>query len=117
MFTTDPLRIYLQDHLAGATFGLALARRAQGENGGTEFGDFLARLADEIEEDRQELIAIIDGVDAGKDRLKIALAWAGEKADRLDGQRLERLIVRAESQLAGLREHHGVAAHETFSHP
>jgi hypothetical protein len=81
--TTNPLSIYLSDHLAGATFGTELARRARGENEGTVFGDFLAELADEIDEDRAELEAIMEALGVGRDRVKTTLAWAGEKAGRL----------------------------------
>jgi hypothetical protein len=83
MITTDPLSIYLQDHHAGACFGLELSRRAAGENRGTELGDFLARIAKEIEDDREELEAIMSGVGAGPDRLKVVGAWTGEKLGRL----------------------------------
>ena len=41
------LAIYLNDHLAGATAGLELARRALQENGENDYGRFLATLADE----------------------------------------------------------------------
>jgi hypothetical protein len=47
------LAIYLNDHLAGATAGLELARRARGSNRDTELGEFLERLTGEIEEDRE----------------------------------------------------------------
>lgn len=77
------LATYLNDHLAGSTAGLELARRARGSNEGTPLGDFLAELTAEIEEDRETLGAVLDAVGAGRDRAKVALAWAGEKAGRL----------------------------------
>ena len=83
VLTTDPLAIYLNDHLAGATFGSELARRAASENEGTAYGEFLTKLAREIDEDRSELAAIMDRVGVGKDRLKTSLAWTTEKAGRL----------------------------------
>jgi hypothetical protein len=83
MFTSDPLAIYLQDHLGGARFGLELARRARDENEGTELGDALARIAQEIEEDRTDLRAIMARLDIGPDRLKTAGGWAMEKVGRL----------------------------------
>src|SRR4051812_31853792 len=52
MFTSQLLPIYLNDHLAGSTFGRDLARRAAGANRDTELGDFLAELASQIEADR-----------------------------------------------------------------
>jgi hypothetical protein len=77
------LRIYLQDHLAGSTGGLELARRARGANQGTTYGDALATLADEIEEDRRELESIMRELGFGADRPKNLAFWAAEKAGRL----------------------------------
>jgi hypothetical protein len=79
----DYLKIYLEDHYAGATAGLELARRTAGANSGTPYGDVLERIAREIEEDRDELHAIMTELGVGPDRLKVTAAWAGEKAGRL----------------------------------
>ena len=59
------LAIYLNDHLAGSTVGVELARRARGANEGTELGQLLERLVREIEEDRDTLGAVMDAVGAG----------------------------------------------------
>ncbi len=77
------LRIYLQDHLAGSTAGLELARRTRGANEGTEYGPPLARIADEIEADRRHLVGIVEELGFGGDRLKIMAAWGLEKVGRL----------------------------------
>ena len=77
------LAIYLNDHLAGSTVGVELARRTRGANSGSELGQLLDRLVREIEEDRDTLGAVMDAVGARRDRLKKAAAWAGEKAGRL----------------------------------
>jgi hypothetical protein len=77
------LATYLNDHLAGSTVGVELARRAAGSNSGTPYGRVLAKLATEIEEDRATLEKIIDDLDFGKDRVKVTLAWTGEKLGRL----------------------------------
>jgi hypothetical protein len=79
----DYLKIYLEDHYAGATAGLELARRTAGANQGTAYGDVLQRIALEIEEDRDSLRAIMSTLGVGPDRFKVAGAWAGEKAGRL----------------------------------
>ncbi len=79
----DYLKIYLEDHYAGATAGLELARRSAGANRGTLYGDVLDRIAVEIEEDRDSLRAIMTTLGVGPDRFKVAGAWAGEKAGRL----------------------------------
>lgn len=83
MPTDRLLAIYLQDHLAGATAGAELARRARGANEGTPLGEFLARLADEIAEDREILREIMDELDVSQDRVKNALGWGAEKLGRL----------------------------------
>lgn len=77
------LATYLNDHLAGSTAGVELARRARGSNEGTELGVFLAGLTAEIEEDRDTLERVMDAVGAGRDRVKVLAAWAGEKVGRL----------------------------------
>jgi hypothetical protein len=77
------LRIYMQDHLAGATGGLELARRARGSNEGTAYGDAFARLAGEIEADRNELESLMKELGFGADRAKNLVFWAAEKAGRL----------------------------------
>lgn len=77
------LRIYLQDHLAGATGGLEFAKRAAGSNRGTEYGEFLEGFRDELVEERETLIGIMEAFGFGGDRLKNAGGWVAEKAGRL----------------------------------
>lgn len=77
------LGIYLNDHLAGATAGLELARRTQGANEGTKVGVFLTQLVTEIDEDREVLQAVMAKLDVSRDSLKVAFGWATEKAGRL----------------------------------
>jgi hypothetical protein len=77
------LTVYLQDHHAGAVTGLNLARRAAGQNEGTPYGDELARIADEIEQDLRTLEQLMESLDVGHDRIKDSAAWAGEKVGRL----------------------------------
>ena len=78
-----PLDAYLADHHAGAMFGCELARRVSSENAGTPHGDFLEDLAKQLEEDREELEAIMGRLGAASNPLKDAAAWAGEKVGRL----------------------------------
>src|SRR5437764_745262 len=82
-FGGDLLAIYLQDHLAAATSGLELARRAHRSNEGTEYGDFLGALEREIAKDRKALRELMNRLEVGEDRLKIAAGWTAEKAGRL----------------------------------
>jgi hypothetical protein len=81
--STKYLPIYLNDHLAGSTGGLELVKRAAGEHEGTALGTFLGELRDEIAEDRQVLEELMDQLDVGHDKAKVAVAWAAEKAGRL----------------------------------
>jgi hypothetical protein len=77
------LRIYLQDHLAVATGGLQLARRARGSNRGTPYAKPLARLADEIDQDRRALESVMRELGFGGDRAKNVAVWTAEKFGRL----------------------------------
>jgi len=77
------LGIYLNDHLAGSTVGIELAKRAHGANRGTEVGTFLEWLIGEIEHDRRVLEQLMDRLDIGSDPVKRAVAWTTEKAGRL----------------------------------
>ena len=77
------LRIYLQDHHAGSTTGLELARRLHGNNKGNEYGQPMAKIVDEIAADRKALESIMDDLGFGADKIKDIGAWALEKAGRL----------------------------------
>ncbi len=77
------LAIYLNDHLAASTGALALARRSARSNRGTVYGDFLAQLVGEIEEDRASLLEIMRSLEVRRDELKVVAGWAAEKAGRL----------------------------------
>lgn len=78
------LAIYLNDHLAGATAGVELARRLRGSNeGDAEFGPELAAICAEVEADRETLIAFMERLGVGQSRLKPALAVVGERLGRL----------------------------------
>ena len=80
---TAALHIYLQDHLAGAMFGLQLAQRCQRNNEGSELAEPLAKLTAEIAEDRRTLQAIMRDVGAEASRTKVAAGWTLEKVRRL----------------------------------
>jgi hypothetical protein len=74
------LRIYLNDHLAGATAGTALARRCLSRNRSGPLGDFLTRLVREIEEDRASLRDVMRRVGARQNPAKRAAARMLERA-------------------------------------
>jgi len=77
------LSIYLNDHLAGATFGVELAKRTRASNEGTSLGDFLDGLVREIEADREALKKLMRELGVRSDRVKASGAWAAEKLGRL----------------------------------
>ena len=77
------LAIYLSDHLAGATGGVELARRARSSNRGTKLGETLEQICSEIEADRTALERVMERLEVRRNRPKIASAWAAEKLGRL----------------------------------
>lgn len=85
--SADPdrlLAIYLNDHLAGAALGVELARRLRSSNrGDPEFGEPLARVCGEIEEDRETLSRLMERLGVERRPLKPALAVLGERLGRL----------------------------------
>jgi hypothetical protein len=77
------LATYLNDHLAGATAGRELARRAATNNRGSELGRLLEELALEIDEDRDSLIGLMRASGIDIDRVKVLSGWTAEKLGRL----------------------------------
>jgi len=78
------LAIYLNDHLAGATLAVELARRLRSSNqGDAEFSEPLAQLCGEIEEDQRTLERLMEQQGVGRDPVKPALAKVAEKLGRL----------------------------------
>ncbi|HKT83630.1 MAG TPA: hypothetical protein VJQ84_07315 [Solirubrobacterales bacterium] len=78
------LSIYLNDHLAGATLGVELARRLRGSNrDAPEFGPALSEICAEIEADRETLKAIMDRLGVEQSKLKPLAAALGERVGRL----------------------------------
>jgi hypothetical protein len=93
------LGVYLNDHLAGATAGMGLARRmAKSAEPGSAAP--LRALAGEIAEDRSALVTIMTALGIRIRGYKVFGAWAGEKAGvlKLNGHLLTR------SPLSGLEE-------------
>jgi hypothetical protein len=79
----NAIAIYLNDHLAGATVGVEVARRTLNSNNGNEFGEFLRRLTGEVEDDRQTLRSVMQELGVRVNRAKQAAAWGSEKLGRL----------------------------------
>jgi hypothetical protein len=77
------LSTYLQDHLAAAVGGVQLARRIAGSNRGGDYGEPLARIAAEIDEDRHALQDLMKRLGIGGDPFKILAAVGAERVGRL----------------------------------
>jgi hypothetical protein len=77
------LGAYLHDHLAGAAGGVELARRAAREQADTPAGPVLARLAEEIEQDRAALRGILGDLGLSDHHVHEGITWLVEKASRL----------------------------------
>jgi hypothetical protein len=77
------LSIYLSDHLAGATAGVALAKRAAKHSEGTPAGRRLAQVAHEIEVDREALEHLMSELDIRSSPVKNATSWLAERLSRL----------------------------------
>jgi len=136
------LQISLNDHLAGATLGVELAKRTLKENPDGELGEFLRWLGGRLAEDRRALLARIERPSLAK----AGGAWLAEKLGRLKpnghlttysplsrlveleglktGIEAKRslwlslgdadLVARADEQLERLEPHRLAAARETF---
>ncbi|PBC70460.1 hypothetical protein BX265_7884 [Streptomyces sp. TLI_235] len=77
------LAIYLNDHLAGAYGGAALARRIAREHPTDPDSPDLRSLAREIAEDRDELVALMRALGVRPRRHRMLLGAAAELAGRL----------------------------------
>jgi hypothetical protein len=75
--------IYLNDHLAGSVVGSRLARRIAQNNEGNDYGSEAARLAEEIEQDKEALESLMDRLGVRKKRARLAIAAVGETLGRL----------------------------------
>ncbi|MHA3947401.1 hypothetical protein [Cellulomonas bogoriensis] len=86
---SDPrlVGIYLNDHLAGAVAGSRRLRRTAEVLRSTPVGPGLARVASEVEQEREELAAVVAHLDVTQAWPKQALAWVGERVARLKADR------------------------------
>jgi hypothetical protein len=102
--TDDLLAIYLNDHLTGATGGVELFRRAASNLGGAH-GEELARLRDEVEQDRASLLSVMRRLGVSESKPMMALGWVGEKVGRFkpNGYLVRRSPLADVIELEGLR--------------
>jgi hypothetical protein len=79
----DPLATYLNDHLAGARFAIALLERLRDAYPDASHRQFATTLLGEIEADRLVLQNLADQVGGDTNAFKEATAWLAEKASRV----------------------------------
>jgi UDP-glucose 4-epimerase len=70
------LQIYLEDHLVGATAGVARAHRlAEAERDSLD-GPTLAEFADDVDADREALLALMKAAESRRARSRTGLPWS-----------------------------------------
>src|SRR6202050_3491331 len=86
---SDPLAIYLHDHLAGAALAIELLESMRDQHAGKPLGRFATGLLVEIEADRDVLRGLSERAGAGSNAFKELSAWLAERLSRvkLSGQR------------------------------
>ena len=77
------LGIYLNDHLAGAAAGVALAQRLADSHRNTAASDDLAWIAEQVTADRASLLQMMSQLHILRTRYKEPLALLAERAGRL----------------------------------
>ena len=82
-YNPDLLGIYLNDHLAGATAGTELARRAAAALQHDPAGSGLEQISTDIASDRAALIEMMKSLRIPVRSYKAGLGWLTEKAGRL----------------------------------
>jgi hypothetical protein len=81
--TNRTISVYLNDHLAGATFGADLARQLEARTEGTDLHAETARLAADIAEDLQTLSGLTHRLGVTRNPAKQVTTWVLEKASRV----------------------------------
>lgn len=104
------LALYLQDHVAAATGGLELFRRAARSQLDPQRKTALSRLTGEIAEDRDTLTGLMERLGVERPPLRVAAGWVAEKVGRLkpNGTLLRRSPLSDVIELEAMRS--GVAA-------
>ncbi len=74
----DPIDVYLNDHLAGATAGVDLVKDAAERHDG-DLGEFFQQLADEITADYNTLTTLMAAMNARGSGVKEVFAKAGSE--------------------------------------
>lgn len=79
----NPLSVYLQDHLAGAVFGVELVEALSQDTTSPGLAAEAAHWEREIKADQATLRGILDRLDASPGTVKEVISWIAEKATSL----------------------------------
>lgn len=79
---TQPLAIYLHDHLAGAAYGLDLIKSIRDNYRGQELGDFAATLNEEIAAHNEVLHSLASQFGPASNVVKDSVAWLADRVSR-----------------------------------
>ena len=79
----DLLRVYLNDHLAGAVAGPRRMRKTGHTLSRTPVAGLLEGVAEEVEGEREELRALMRSLGLPQARAKQVATWLGERVSRL----------------------------------
>src|SRR5260370_41973330 len=84
---SDPLAIYLHDHMAGSHFAIKLLESLHDQYKDEGLGQFALALCAEIKRDQDTLQQIIEQVGEAHFDLAEVAGWVGEKASQFKLQR------------------------------
>jgi hypothetical protein len=76
---TEPLAVYLDDHLAGSIAALRMMEELADRHRGQPLEPKLRQLHAEVSEEQRGLRALLARIDAGPSAVKHAAAWLSEK--------------------------------------
>jgi hypothetical protein len=80
---SDPLAIYLNDHMAGASLAIDLLKAMKKRHDDESLSQFATFILVEVEEDEETLRSFAKNIGSGSNVFKEAAAWLAEKASRL----------------------------------
>ncbi len=80
---SDPLAIYLHDHLSGARMATELLRSLRDTQKDKPLEKFVVRLLAEVEADRELLQGMSEKLGAGSNSFKEMTGWLAEKATHI----------------------------------
>jgi len=80
---SDPLSVYLHDHLSGATHAIELLQAIRDQYKADSLGEFAAGLLADVEMDRETLRNLAERVGDGSSPLKELAGWLSERVSRI----------------------------------